>query len=135
MFDRQGLTYWQGKVPNIVNQATHRKGVKADDVSEEEKMKSGKMTLGLISAFLVGVCCVGCRPANNPLDNTPKSSMFIADRLPSGAHEVADFGKSWCTFRLEVGGRERLFLYRYHDHALGFETGYATETITEIVLP
>jgi hypothetical protein len=49
--------------------------------------------------------------------------------LPPGAHDVHEIGEGWHTFRLRIGGRERLFLRRLYPN---YEN---TESLSEIVDP
>lgn len=51
-----------------------------------------------------------------------------ASHVPPGAKNVVVLGKDWYTFELDVGGKNRKFLYR----SRGMGTNYATETITEL---
>ncbi len=99
-------------------------------------MKRIALLVFLVFAFTA--VFIGCKGVHDPSTsekspNNPRSTKFIETHLPAGAHEVVDQGKGWCTFKLEVAGKERQFLYRYDSYGAGTsELGYATEAITEL---
>lgn len=49
--------------------------------------------------------------------------------LPPGAYDIREIGEGWHTFRLNIGGKDRLFLRRLYPN---YEN---TESLSEIVDP
>lgn len=75
--------------------------------------------LMLCAAFLIA----GCDKPSNPQEDN-----FAASRLPNGSRKLTQLGNNWITFKLNVAGKDRTFLY--HGKSLGYNTG--VETITEL---
>lgn len=77
-----------------------------------------------LSLLLLALLCLGCADNRTPAE---KANYAKENHLPPGATSVTSLDNGWYTFKLEINGQEREFLYR---HYTGGDRGY--ECLTEL---
>ena len=85
------------------------------------------LSLGLV-CVLVASCAVNTHDDTDPA----KNREFVQQYLPAAAHELVDQGKGWCTFRLNVEGKEHIILYHLM-HSVA-TNDHDTEAFADITL-
>ncbi len=81
----------------------------------------------ILALLLVGAA--GCGPGTTPQAQADKNKAQIVKLLPPNHTDLTDLGNEWYTFRLDVGGKKRLFLTRWWASNNG---GWTGQTITEL---
>ncbi len=77
----------------------------------------------LLLILTITAMIAGC---SEPADSS--EAEFTKAQLPVNAREVTVLGNNWITFKLNVEGKDRSFMY----HGEGLGSRYAHECITEL---
>ena len=84
--------------------------------------------LATIGSVVIG--CGGPSPPTYPFNQDNRAELAQgtqSDKLPPGATDILHIGNGWYTFRLDVGGRSRLFLYARYATTHSYYIGAITE--------
>ena len=74
--------------------------------------------------LLLACLCLGCSDSRTPAE---KANYARDNYLPPNATSVESLGNNWYTFKLEINGQEREFLFH---HQSAYREGY--ESLTEL---
>ena len=73
-----------------------------------------------VSLLLLACLCLGCAETQTP---EQKANHAQENYLPPDANSVKSLGNGWFTFKLEINGQDREFLYhRESAYRQGFES-------------